>query len=835
MIPRSIRDPQWNKTFMGPRPQYGFLALRSRLIILLFVVSVPVACLWTTQPVCLAQSALKPSQIDDAHVRTAIDAMVSELYERKHSQRFWDPEKTPPGESKRQRGGHTALVVLALLHAGQTYQDERLRDAIDYLARFDMEGTYAISTRANVWAKLPEKFAENLQKDTQWLLDAFSNNCGGWDYDSNPRSNRQDNSIRQFGALALWEAAQRGLKVDRRYWQRLEDAYIDMQLDDGGWNYNGEGPATGSMTAAGLATLFITQDLLHAGDNLKLGAPTSARHVKALDAGLRWLDRHFSATSNPGRSLYFYYYLWGIERAGLASGYKCFGDHDWFREGAAELLRRLCKWDDTRQACSIFSTTAGDGRAARVKNDDLAFALIFLSRGRVPVAINKLEVPSWPWNNRPRDAANLVRWIGEKSENDLSWQIVNVRSPPETWLDAPILYLASHEPLPWLKALNAEVNTFIREVREYQKTRAAGDAKDDAPLPVPPQIAELEKIRTYLNLGGLLLAINEGSGRNFAESIEKSGIVMFPHYAWRTLPDDHWIYTIHAPLKPRQPIRALSNGVRELIITVPSGDWSATFQKADVKQIYEYELASNIYYYASEMNRPRPRLAQHSAPSPASAADAPHAVFVVRAIHQGNWNPEPEALNVFAAWAAAQRQMTLRMTNQPLQTIHELKPKPALVIVSGIEAIEFSQLQIHSIRSYAESGGVILFETPGGRGAFTQSAEEMAVNNFGKPIQSVLRSRFIAADGTANTRNLTRVDYRPFAIQAFGTRETTPRLRGMTIKDGGQSQLLFSRDDISHALLDQPCWGVSGYSPQSARDLLANVIQVALEQSQPSQ
>jgi hypothetical protein len=40
--------------------------------------------------------------------------------------------------------------------------------------------------------------------------------------------------------------------------------------------------------------------------------------------------------------------------------------------------------------------------------------------------------------------------------------------------------------------------------------------------------------------------------------------------------------------------------------------------------------------------------------------------------------------------------------------------------------------------------------------------------------------------------------------------------------------VLVSGEDISHGLLDQPCWGVNGYSPLSARDLLANIVQHAM-------
>jgi hypothetical protein len=39
--------------------------------------------------------------------------------------------------------------------------------------------------------------------------------------------------------------------------------------------------------------------------------------------------------------------------------------------------------------------------------------------------------------------------------------------------------------------------------------------------------------------------------------------------------------------------------------------------------------------------------------------------------------------------------------------------------------------------------------------------------------------------------------------------------------------VLFSREDLSNALLDQPVWGVSGYAPGSAVELMGNIIQFA--------
>jgi hypothetical protein len=147
--------------------------------------------------------------------------------------------------------------------------------------------------------------------------------------------------------------------------------------------------------------------------------------------------------------------------------------------------------------------------------------------------------------------------------------------------------------------------------------------------------------------------------------------------------------------------------------------------------------------------------------------------------------------------------------------------------VSGIGQQTFTAAQIESIKAYVDAGGAVLFETPGGRGTFTASAEQIAVEAFGATIDSAIGTPVISANGLKDAKDLTQLEYRTFSLQTFGTRETAPRLRCMTAKPDRGPQLFFSREDISHALLDQPRWGISGYSPQSARELLANILQLA--------
>lgn len=133
-----------------------------------------------------------------------------------------------------------------------------------------------------------------------------------------------------------------------------------------GWSYKGadEGKAYGSMTAGGVGALTIYDYMLK--KDWKKDA-----NVKN---GLAWLGKNFSATSNPGRgNSWELYYLYGVERAGVLYGTDKMGDHDWYLEGAKQLL-----------------STQGDDGSWKVSGGehptwDTCFAILFLKKATKPL------------------------------------------------------------------------------------------------------------------------------------------------------------------------------------------------------------------------------------------------------------------------------------------------------------------------------------------------------------------------------------------------------------------------------------------------------------------
>ena len=79
----------------------------------------------------------------------------------------------------------------------------------------------------------------------------------------------------------------------------------------------------------------------------------------------------------PGGRGWHYYYLFGLERAGVLTDKKFIGDHDWYREGASYLLEK--------QLPEGFWETQANEYGTAVSNT--CFALLFLKRSTPPPVI----------------------------------------------------------------------------------------------------------------------------------------------------------------------------------------------------------------------------------------------------------------------------------------------------------------------------------------------------------------------------------------------------------------------------------------------------------------
>ncbi len=727
------------------------------------------------------------ASLDEDDLDRAVAALVEGLLEAKDPRRLWEPARRPADEAK-QTSGWTAIVTLALIEAGISPQDPRLADAVEALASAELDGTYAVAVRAMVWAALPDRHRRRLEADASWLLGGFSGESRGWDYRQNPNSRREDNSITQFASLALWLAASRGVSVPDRLWEMLDARYRATQLADGGWNYEGRGEPRGSMTAAGVATLFM---LDREQDPRRRDRE---RTEEAISKGLAWLDAHFDPDRNPGHVDHPVYWLYSLERAALAGGISRLAKRDWFREGAAALIERLCEPDPddpTRWRMRLETPRGGT-----IRLHEHALGLLFLLRGRVPIAIGMLQAPADGPVEGSRLASDLVAWLGETAESEFNWLRIDPTSAVGSWLEPALLWWAP-------KSLDAwDDEGFWRSMGEY------------------------------LAAGGLLVA-ELGSLAPPARELVRSRLAdAIPGSKWSEVDDEHLARRSLFDLRGRPPrLERLSNGVRDLVIASFDGGLARGLEAGPVRGVESHRMLANLWLLAVETDQAWPRLHRWKSPDAAPARPATGSELELAVVTWGAGDdPEPSALAAALPELEARVGAPLMLSRRELGSLQGSGDSPAsatadLAILRGIEPPTWTTAQWDDLMGYIESGGTLLVETPGGVGAFADAVEAELVRRSGRPAFSLASDPLLAAgDPPSDRSDLRRVTYRPTTARTAGSAISACRLRGWR-DASGRLAVVLSGLDLSYALLARPREGVQGYESTSALDLIARVIE----------
>lgn len=706
----------------------------------------------------------------------------------------WEPEPKRRGHDHDwQRfqgdtwGGYTAVATYALLASGKSPQDEQLAAAVKFLKTADLVGVYALGMRAQVWSLLPQsaETRQLLAKDAAAILRTLNTKgraAGLWDYDDpSPTGGRIDHSVSQFGVLGLWAASQNGADVNPKLWATFDDAWKNNQHPDGGWSYDGgpddEGkPPTHTMTAAGIATLFITQEFLpdEAGIDCEGNPPN-----EEIDRALRWMSDNFEGVGGNN-------YLWySIERIGAASGRKYFGGKDWYAAGAEDVVRAQLPNGSWKTKFSGASPVP-----------DTALALLFLARGRAPVVMNKLDTAAamGDWNQRPRDVANVTRWMGRQRERYFTWQVVDLNAGAQDLLDAPILYVSGSSELPFSEG-------------------------------------EVAKLRQFVEDGGLILGNADCGKKAFAESFRKLGEDMFPAQKFRELPPTHTILAGQQfraeKWKQRVSIQGLSNGVRELMLLLPSADAGRAWQqRADKSQEALFQLAGNLYLYATDQRTDRLKGQTHVVKD--LGVTPAKTVKLARLDVGGNWDPEPGGWRRLALVMKNEQKVALEVTPVKLGEGKLNRTTANVAHLTGTEAFQLNAAQREELERFVLSGGTLVVDAAGGSPAFADASEKELVAIFGEAAAKALKTP-VAPDHELFTNSaapIKRVGYRRRLAQQATGELKGPRLRAIPIEK--RLGIIFSREDISTGLIGHAVDGVAGYDPASATALMRNIILYAM-------
>ena len=613
-------------------------------------------------------------------VDEAIDRAIAHLWSSQQGGGGWNDShngKYPLGAS--------SLATYALLESGVRVEDARMQRALGFLAYTTTEKTYTLGLRANVYlaasAKDP-KYRQALRRDVVQII--TSTKDGSYNYDCRGDGQSSgDNSNSQYGLLGVWAGARANLEIAARYWLLVQKHWTDSQNADGGWGYRKSGNRNASntratMTAAGVASLFVCYDNLLLNDPGVAKCRTSQNLMNAqkpIQRGLDWFDKHFPASLNEGR--HKYYYLYGVERVGLASGQKYFGKLDWYKMGVARLLQ----------------SQGGNGSWGN-SIPDTAFGLLFLIRGRNAVAFNKLQFDG-DWNNRPRDLANLTRWLTGKIEGTVAWQTINLSVPVAEWHDAPILYISGAK----------------------------------APKFTKP---DLDALRTFVHQGGTILSVTECRGSGFTEKMFNVYGELFPDYKLENCPVTHPLYQVYFKLRGRPRFRIVSNGVRPLAIHT-TDDLSLEWQHGTTAtRAYAFEAAANVYMYVTDKLSSVRRRGTTLWPEPVSAGG--RTVTLARLKYKGNYDPEPLAFERFRLLMAREHKIGVKVVG-PI-AIGELAQCGArLATLTGTGTFTLSDDEVKALKAFVDGGGTLLIDAAGGdqrKTGMIKSAEALVARMYGQ-------------------------------------------------------------------------------------------------------
>ncbi len=711
--------------------------------------------------------------------REAVDELVGKLVKRLWAAQLesgrW--EKGDPPRPNRQGefggngvswyGGASCAALLALHIAGEDEQDPRFQKGLAGIVELPGNATYLRGMRAMLYARLKdEKYRKLLHADARYLGKGIAESTGHWGYKPATAAwDRGDSSNTQYGFLGIWVASDRGFEVRDKFWQLLEKTYLGNQCDDGGWTYRpdiSKKSGYGSMTAAAIANLYVIWENLYVSGAPNCKGRVNPELVKAIERGQAWMAKHFRPDDNPhgwGHNRFYYYHT--LERVGVASGLKYFGEHDWYRQAAGSILAVPPPADNIV---------------------DTAFALMFLCYGRAPVAFNKLKYDGG-WNDHPRDLAMLCRYLQSTYEHHFNWQIMPIDAPAQDFHDAPILALSGS---------------------------AALRLTD-------PQIARL---RGFLDRGGTLFGEAIDNSHTFRLSFANLCRQLYPHSELAPLDREHPLFSAHFKLRGTFGLQGVSDGVRTPVIFSPveiSCDW----QRLNIGRRRDlFELGANLVQFASDGGQ---LWSKEESYWPRELGNkAAKTVAVGRLIHGGAdnrhvWDPTRSAgwqrLDILSRNTGG-----FGIRTVAVDAANPIDPTEIPVLhLTGIGKVNLGENEQRNLKTYVQAGGLLLADAAGGREAFDASFRRLAGEMFGPealvplPPQPWLAA---AADGgEVWYRHRERLPRARRALEMLGVKA-----------DGDRWNVYYFPSDLTYALNGAPATEPVGLAPDSAGDVALEIL-----------
>ncbi|HYG78158.1 MAG TPA: DUF4159 domain-containing protein [Planctomycetota bacterium] len=668
--------------------------------------------------------------------------------------------------------GYRVVCVMALLNAGVPRNHPDVENAIESILRQSdatggqYQGSYQCGLVNMLLAMLKDPAHRRVAERQTMYLRSYQNADGGWG----------DFSRTQFALLGLKCARDMGIDVPADCFKKARRYLEQGQNADGGWGYTpGSKSSYGSMTTAGVSSLFITNEQNYKESPVCGAVPND----EAMQKAMKWLGDRFTVKENPNHGGYHYYYLYALERIGVLTGQKYIGGRDWYREGA-EYLVRMQALDGSWQRGGLLGTE---------------FALLFLGKGREPVVMQKLMY-NGDWNTDPYDAKDLVEQASRDLKLPMSTQIVSTKADVATLSAAPILYLQGRRAFSFDKA-----------------TR--------------------EAIKTFVDQGGFVFASNCCATGEFDKSFRNEMSEMFPDAAFEKLPMSHEVFNLHhrITLPNAFMIEGLNTGCRTAVLYAPHdiccawGGCKGCKDKLCLAGLESKHLGVNMIAYALNFKKLKDKLDNDliigKLPSGTTQRNA---LIIGQLHHTGDWNPDPSAIPNLAQTLKKEIGMQGEVAKrQVILGTDELGDFP-LLYLTGHRGFLYSPSQVDALRTYLDRGGFLLADPCCGKVefdvAFRRLCEQLYPDRPLAPLpasHSVMQQPF----------NLEKIDYKPAVLKLFPALAAAPQLEGISAPDG-RLQIFYSRFNLGCELQGHTCANCMGVSGTHAYNIAVNAIHYAL-------
>lgn len=762
-------------------------------------------------------------ELTAAKVKASIDLAMRYLIGTQEPGGTW-------GGGKEHEVGITSLALLALINSGHPTNQGAVSRGLAYLRKLDLESEPKFNYDASLLlmtlcaAKDPADLARittlaSRLEASQTKVGGGQSPAGGWSY-NNSLNFGGDPSNTQYAILGLREAAEYGVPVSRQTWQLARDYWIARQNPDGGWGY-GNANSTGSMTVAGIASLSIAEQMLVSDDGVAPDGTAPCCDVpqedKSIERGMKWLANHFAVGHNPGHTVWLLYYLYGLERAGRLTGQRFFGEHDWYREGAAFLI-------EGQNPTSGHWVGLGEYEQSPVLAT--SFALLFLSKGLSPVLINKLkfgprqatrplEIAGNDWNRHPRDVRNLVDsisgmkgWPALLTSQELDLPRAAAAKNVDALLQAPVLYIAS-------------------------KNR--------------PQFSpdELKLLKDYVQNGGFIFAVASCDAADFEAGVREMTKQILPpgENELKPLPSEHPIFRSEYNLQGFGiELQGADTGCRTAVVYCAE-DLGCYWQyatrhappnrnpKLTANVLRATKIGTNVIAYATG----REILNKLEMPQLADAETEDKVerglLQIAQIRHAGSWNAAPRALKNLLT--ALQQTAGLSVSHQPRDLLladPQVYNYP-LIYMHGRQQFQFNKQERDRLRQYLEQGGVLFADACCGAKLFDKSFRDMIRQVFpDKKLERIPLEHEIFSESLGHdARRLKRRVLEGGGANAAEVKELDAVLEGIELD--GRYAVVYSRYDLSCALERQSTIQCEGYTPDDAVKLATNIVLYAIVQN----